>query len=119
MTTASSPPPPSPSPALPPSLPLPLIHAPGMKFTLQCRTCFAQFRLQRIGIVTAINNDFYCPSCGNSAGILQDSQLDYLETLADAFGLTPELIKQLYELWDWTEHPSFGDFVRSMQDAPS
>lgn len=83
------------------------------RVTLTCNSCKSQFRFERTGLRTSTWIPDFCPHCGTKGVVTTlDAERDYWEILAESYGLTVELTKGLYEIWDPNMDQNFGDFVR-------
>lgn len=86
--------------------------------TIQCLTppCMQRTRLgihQYEGV--NIGTFKFCPVCGNKAYSNRDLDRNYWEILADGYGLTPEIVQEMYTMWDRSVHIRFGDFVNELK----
>jgi hypothetical protein len=88
-----------------------------MKLSLTCRDCLATFRVERVQPVTGEHSLTYCPN-GRSTNIrvYKDKDADYWEALADSVSLPTFFVKELYALWEPTEHKSFKDFIKAFKN---
>lgn len=81
--------------------------------TMRCVTCDSRFRVYTLVPYTSNGIYKYCPNCGSErVGIMQDTEADYWETLAESYQVTPDAIKLFYNLWIQDKSSkTFGDFV--------
>lgn len=87
--------------------------------TLQCinRECLSRVRLGHYQYSISVGALKYCPVCGTKLGMgaMQDDEDNYWEILGSSYGVDPQILKELYSIWDRKEHHRFKDFVSAMK----
>jgi hypothetical protein len=87
---------------------------PPQRITIECTQCDTMTRVYRVEPAVKIGGFRFCPICGtNRTAVYQDSTTDHWESLARNYGLTVDLTKQIYDLWQPNECQHFGTFVKT------
>lgn len=82
------------------------------RITIDCNDCNTLTRVYRVEPITQIGAFKCCPVCTSThVQVYQSVATDHWESLARAYGMSIELVQQVYELWNPQEHQRFGDFV--------
>lgn len=86
--------------------------------TLECvdrKNCGMRLRVARVlygpSPVGALK---FCALCGGPATAVNDEKATYVESIAQSYGLPPEVMKLLLDEWDSHEFAKFSDFVKEM-----
>lgn len=95
----------------------------NVTFGLSCKECGNRFTLYNNGVLTTAPPS-HCPFCGSQAVAAAEHTPDYWESLAVLLGIQTHeagvnLVKELYNMWDPTEHAKFPDFVDSIRKEAS
>lgn len=89
-------------------------------FVIECSSCKMAFRVENLTPYTMATRKWFCLACGSQ---LVRAKTNYEDdrwyAMAQSFNLsstqdTVQLLKDMYELWDPSEHELFKDFVISM-----
>lgn len=57
----------------------------------------------------------YCPKCGSKAGAKLDLEENYIEVLAESYGMSVELLQQIMSLWNATDVQNLSDFIDQLK----
>lgn len=83
--------------------------------TIQCKACTNLYKIDKLASDGQVVHPTYCPECGHSDVQVVSPNEDWYTIMANEMDLTPQIIKEIYALWNPKTDQSFTEFVRQLK----
>lgn len=83
-----------------------------------CEKCNTVFRIERTQLSGKTGPFLFCSLCGSQGlQLLPDiSQDEYWQQLSDEYGMEPDLMREIFNTWDTTQHTTLREHIESLRE---